>query len=182
MTEHDKLLYKKYKYYGFNENVTTLGIMKPIYDKETYTIKVNMHSFKYCKFEGFYLIRFHSYYLNKLKETMIYYGKDYSSLQNKLYNLYNNLYFGHSRKYLYSKKAIIDEYCSVYDDFQKINFIQRIPELTFNENPFCKKPIIDIKLSETEYKLLKKFLLKQLKFENVIKIEHFPKRGFISEV
>lgn len=33
MTEHDELLYKKYKYYGFNENVTTLGIMKPIYDK-----------------------------------------------------------------------------------------------------------------------------------------------------
>ena len=105
MTEHDELLYKKkYKYYGFNENVTTLGIMKPIYDKETYTIKVNMHSFKYCKFEGFYLIRFHSYYLNKLKETMIYYGKDYASLQNKLYILYNNLYFGHSRKHLYNKK------------------------------------------------------------------------------
>lgn len=33
-----------------------------------------------------------------------------------------------------------------------------------------------------EYKLLEKFLLKQLKFENVIRIEHFPKKGFISEV
>ena len=96
---------KKYKYYGFNENVTTLGITKPIYDKETYTIKVNMHCFKHCKFEGFYLIRFHSYYLNKLKETMIYYGKDYTSLQNKLYILYNNLYFGHSTKHLYNKKS-----------------------------------------------------------------------------
>lgn len=179
MTEHDELLYKKYKYYGFNENVTTLGIMKPIYDKETYTIKVNMRGFKYCKFEGFYLIRFHSYYLNKLKETMIYYGKDYASLQNKLYILYNNLYFGHSRKHLYNKKAIIDEYCSVYDEFQKIKFIQRIPsELLVDKNIFFK----DIKLSETEYKLLEKFLLKQLKFENIIKIEHFPKRGFLRRI
>lgn len=179
MTEHDELLYKKYKYYGFNENVTTLGIMKPIYDKETYTIKVNMHSFKYCKFEGFYLIRFHSYYLNKLKETMIYYGKDYASLQNKLYILYNNLYFGHSRKHLYNKKAIIDEYCSVYDEFQKIKFIQRIPpELLVDKNILFK----DIKLSETEYKSLEKFLLKQLKFENIIKIEHFPKRGFLRRI
>ena len=179
MTEHDELLYKKYKYYGFNENVTTLGIMKPIYDKETYTIKVNMHSFKYCKFEGFYLIRFHSYYLNKLKETMIYYGKDYASLQNKLYILYDILYFGHSRKRLYNKKAIIDEYCSVYDEFQKIKFIQRIPpELLVDKNIFFK----DIKLSETEYKLLEKFLLKQLKFENIIKIEHFPKRGFLRRI
>lgn len=33
-----------------------------------------------------------------------------------------------------------------------------------------------------ENKLLEKFLLKQLKFENVIRIEYFPKRGFISEV
>ena len=180
MTEHDELLYKKYKYYGFNENVTTLGIMKPIYDKETYTIKVNMHSFKHCKFEGFYLIRFHSYYINKLKETMIYYGKDYVSLQNKLYILYNNLYFGHSRKHLYNKKAIIDEYCSVYDEFQKIKFIQRIqqPELLVDKNILFK----DIILSETEYKLLEKFLLKQLKFENIIKIEHFPKRGFLRRI
>lgn len=179
MTEHDELLYKKYKYYGFNENVTTLRITKPIYDKETYTIKVNMHSFKYCKFEGFYLIRFHSYYLNKLKETMIYYGKDYASLQNKLYILYDNLYFGHSRKHLYNKKAIIDEYCSVYDEFQKIKFIQRIPlELLVDKNIFFE----DIKLSETEYKSLEKFLLKQLKFENIIKIEHFPKRGFLRRI
>ena len=33
-----------------------------------------------------------------------------------------------------------------------------------------------------ENKLLEKFLLKQLIFENVIRIEYFPKRGFISEV
>ena len=183
MTEHDELLYKKYKYYGFNENITTLGTMKPIYDKETYTIKVNMHSFKYCKFEGFYLIRFHSYYLNKLKETMIYYGKDYASLQNKLYILYNNLYFGrHLKQHFYCKKAIIDEYCSVYDYFQKIKFIERIPELTVNKYLLLENSIIDIKLSETEYKLLEKFLLKQLKFENIIKIEHFPKRGFLRRI
>ena len=59
MTTHDELLYKKYKYYGFNENVTTLGIMKPIYDKETYTIKVNMHSFKHCKFENVIRIEYY---------------------------------------------------------------------------------------------------------------------------
>lgn len=180
MTEHDELLYKKYKYYGFDENVTTLGITKPIYDKETYTIKVNMHSFKYCKFEGFYLIRFHSYYLNKLKETMIYYGKDYTSLQDKLFILYYHLNFGYPN--YHNVKEIIDEYCSVYDAFQKSKFIQRIRQLTVNNNPFYEKPTIDIKLSKTEYKLLEKFLLKQLKFENVIRIEHFPKKGFISEV
>ena len=28
-------LYAKYKYYGFDENVVTLGIMKSVYDKET---------------------------------------------------------------------------------------------------------------------------------------------------
>ena len=182
MTEHDELLYKKYKYYGFNENVTTLGITKPIYDKETYTIKVNMNSFKYCKFEGFYLIRFHSCYLNELKETMIYYGKDYSLLQDKLHILYNHLYFGRSTKHFCSKKATIDEYCSVYDEFQKIKFIQRIPELLVNKNLLFEYSTKDIKLSETEYKLLEKFLLKQLKFENIIKIEHFPKRGFLRRI
>ena len=179
MTEHDELLYKKYKYYGFNENVTTLGKMIPIYDKETYTIKLKAQYFNHYKFEGFYLIRFHSYYLHKLKETMICYGKDYSSLQNNLYILYNRLYFGHSTKYLYNKKAIIDEYCSVYDVFQKNKFIQSIPpELLVDKNLFFE----DIKLSETEYKLLEKFLLKQLKFENIIKIVHFPKRGFLRRI
>ena len=182
MTEHDELLYKKYKYYGFNENVTTLGIMKPIYDKETYTIKVNMHSFKHCKFEGFYLIRFKPRFLNELKSTMIYCEKDLTLLQNKLYILYRHLYFGHSPKYLYRKKAIIDEYCSVYDDFQKIKFIQRIPELIINNNTLFETCAKDIKLSETEYKLLEKFLLKQLKFENVIRIKHYHKRGFLKEV
>ena len=64
-------------------------------------------------------------------------------------------------------------------NFKKIKFIQRIPsELLVDKNILFK----DIKLSETEYKLLEKFLLKQLKFENVIRIEHFPKKGFISEV
>ena len=180
MTTHDELLYKEYKYYGFNENVTTLKLLKHIYDLPTNTVKVNMHIFKHCKFEGFYLIRFNSYYLNELKETMIYYGKDYTSLQDKLFILHYHLNFGYPN--YHNSKEIIDEYCSVYDTFQKSKFIQRIRQLTVNNEPFCKKPTIDIKLSETEYKLLEKFLLKQLKFENVIRIEHFPKRGFISEV
>ena len=180
MTTHDELLYKKYKYYGFNENATTLKLSKPIYDQATNMVKVNMHIFKHCKFEGFYLIRFHSHYLNELKETMIYYGKDYTSLQDKLFILHYHLNFGYPN--YHNGKEIIDEYCSVYDAFQKSKFIQRIRQLTVNNDPFCEKPTIDIKLSETEYKLLEKFLLKQLKFENVIRIEHFPKKGFISEV
>ena len=52
-------------------------------------------------------------------EDLILMGKDLTLLQNKLYILYKHLYFGRSTKYLYRKKAIIDEYCSVYDDFQK---------------------------------------------------------------
>lgn len=180
MTTHDELLYKEYKYYGFNENVTTLKLLKHIYDLPTNMVKVNMHIFKHCKFEGFYLIRFNSYYLNELKETMIYYGKDYTSLQDKLFILHYHLNFGYPN--YHNGKEIIDEYCSVYDAFQKSKFIQRIRQLTVNNDPFCEKPTIDIKLSETEYKLLEKFLLKQLKFENVIRIEHFPKKGFISEV
>ena len=30
MTTHNELLYKKYKYYGFNENATTLKLLKHI--------------------------------------------------------------------------------------------------------------------------------------------------------
>ena len=52
MTTHDELLYKKYKYYGFNENVTTLKLSKPIYDQVTNMVKINMHIFKHCKFEN----------------------------------------------------------------------------------------------------------------------------------
>ena len=103
-------------------------------------------------------------------------------LQNKLYILYKHLYFGRSTKYLYRKKAIIDEYCSTYDDFQKIKFIQRIPKLIVNNNLLFETRATDIKLSETEYKLLEKSLLKQLKFENVIRIEHYHKRGFLKGV
>lgn len=181
MTTHDELSYKKYKFYGFNENITTLKLLKPMYDQSTNMVKVNMHSFKHCKFEGFYLIRFKPCFLNELKSTMIYCGKDLTLLQNKLYILYKHLYFGRSTKYLYRKKAIIDEYCSTYDDFQKIKFIQRIPELIVNNNPLFETCATYIKLSETEYKLLEKFLLKQLKFENVIRIEHYHKRGFLKE-
>ena len=35
MTTHDELLYKKYKYYSFNENATTLKLLKHIYDLPT---------------------------------------------------------------------------------------------------------------------------------------------------
>ena len=180
MTTHDELLYKKYKCYGFNENVTTLNLSKPIYDLETNMVKVNMHIFKHCKFEGFYLIRFRSYYLNELKETMIYYGKDYTSLQDKLFILHYHLNFGYPN--YHNGKEIIDEYCSVYDAFQKSKFIQRIRQLTVNNDPFCEKPITYIKLSKSEYKLLENFLLKQLICENIIKIEHYPKRGFLRRI
>lgn len=175
---YDDRLYKKYKYYGFNENVNTLKLAKSIYDQSTNRVKVNMHSFKHCKFEGFYLIRFHSYYLNELKETMINYGKDFSSLRDKLFILKHHLNFGSPD---YDYKKVIDEYCSVYDVFRKNNFVQRIRESSISNDPFCKKPITDIKLSKSGYKLLEKFLLKQLKCENVIRIEHYPKRGFIIE-
>lgn len=183
MTEHDELLYKKYKYYGFNENVTTLGKMISIYDKETYTIKLKAQYFNHHKFEGFYLIRFNSYYLNELKETMIYHGKDYSSLRDKLYILHYHLNFGFPDYRGHDDyKKVIDEYCSVYDVFRKNNFMQIIRESSISNDPFCKKPITDIKLSKSGYKLLEKFLLKQLKCENVIRIEHFPKRGFLRRI
>ena len=183
MTTHDELLYKKYKYYGFNENVTTLKLLRHIYDLPTNMIKVNMHIFKHCKFEGFYLIRFNSYFLNELKETMTYYGKDYTLLHDKLFILYYHLKFGFPDYHGYDDyKKVIDEYCSVYDAFQKINFIQRILQLTVNNDSFCEKPITDIKLSKSEYKLLENFLLKQLICENIIKIEHYPKRGFLRRI
>ena len=66
-----ELLYKKYKFYGFKENITTLKLLKPMYDQSTNMVKVNMHSFKHCKFKGFYLIRFNPCFLNELKSTMI---------------------------------------------------------------------------------------------------------------
>jgi hypothetical protein len=176
-------LYKNYKYYGNTENVTTLGLMKSVYDRATYTIKNKIQYFNYCKFEGFYLIRFNSYFLNELKETMIYYGKDYTSLQDKLFILYYHLNFGFPDYHGHDDyKKVIDEYCSVYDAFQKIKFIQRLPELTMRHDMFCENLITDIKLSESEYKLLEKFLLKQLKHKNIRKIEHYPKRGFLRRI
>lgn len=75
MTTHVELLYKKYKFYGFNENITTLKLLKHTYDQSTNMVKVNTHYFKHCKFEGFYLIRFKPCFLNELKSTMIYCGK-----------------------------------------------------------------------------------------------------------
>lgn len=176
-------LYAKYKYYGFDENVVTLGIMKSVYDKETYIIKNKVQHFNHHKFEGFYLIRFNSYFLNELKETMTYYGKDYTLLHDKLFILYYHLKFGFPDYHGYDDyKKVIDEYCSIYDAFQKINFIQRILQLTVNNDSFCEKPITDIKLSKSEYKLLENFLLKQLICENIIKIEHYPKRGFLRRI
>ena len=139
-----------------------------------------MRHFNRISFEGFYLIRFDSYFLNELKQTMIYYGKDYTSLRNKLFNLHYLLNFGNPDDYHY--KEIIDEYCHVYDNFQKIKFIRKIPELINCYDGFCENLTSDIKLSESEYKLLEKFFLKQLKCKNVKGIVHYPKRGFISEV
>lgn len=178
MTTHDDLLYKKYKYYGFGEDITTLKLSKSVYDQSTNRVKVKTQCFNHYKFEGFYLIRFNSYYLNELKETMINYGKDFSSLRDKLFILKHHLNFGSTD---YDYKKVIDEYCSVYDVFRKNNFIQIKRESSISNDPFCKKPITDIKLSKSGYELLEKFLLKQLKCENIIRIEHYPKRGFIME-
>lgn len=181
--KYDKdLLYKKYKYYGFAEDVTTLGLMKPVYDNKTGMIKNKFQYFNHCKFEEFYLIRFHSDFLYKLKDTMIYFGKDRKKLENNLFTLCYHLYIGHSNYNYYDLNKIIDEYCSMYDDFQKINFILRLPELTIYQDIVCKEPITDIRLSESEYKLLEKFLLKHLNLENITKIEHYPKRGFLRRI
>ena len=117
MTHDD--LYKKYKYYGFSEDVTTLQLIKPIYDRPTNMIKNKIQLFNHCKFEEFYLIRCHSEFLNELKihKDMVY-----------------------------------------------------------------MLPIVDIRLSKSEYKLLEKFLLKHLSLENVMKIEHYHKRGFLRRI
>ena len=128
MTIHDEILYKTYKYYdSFNEKVTTIKLSKPIYNNNptNMMVKFNMHSFKHCKFKGFYLIRFQPCFLNELNSIMIYCGKDFILLRNKLSILYDRLYFGYPTKYIYRKKAIIDEYCSIYNDFQKIKFIKK---------------------------------------------------------
>ena len=182
MDEKINDLYIKYKYYyGNNENVNTLGLMKSVYDQTTNTIINKIQYFNHCKFEGFYLIEFVSQFLDELKETMIFFGKKRQTLIEHLFILYYHLFIGRSRYKYHNVNKIIDEYCSMYDDFQKIKFIQRLPELTIYKDMFCVKPTV-IKLSETEYKLCEKFLLKQLKFKNVIKIEHYPKRGFLRRI
>lgn len=115
---------------------------------------------------------------------MIFFGKNRTKLENNLFILYYHLHFGNPGDYdYYNTNKLIDEYCSVYDNFQKINFIERIPALTVYKDIFCEEPIIDIKLSESEYKICEKFLLKQLNLliNNILKIEHYPKRGFIME-
>jgi len=182
--QHNDELYEKYKYYGFNEDVTTLQLIKPVYDQPSNMIKNKMQLFNYCKFEGFYLIRFHSEFLNELKETMIFFGKDRRQLENNLFIIYYHLCFGY-RNYSYSNmNEIINEYCSVYDNFQKIKFIQRLPELIVYRDTFCEKTFTDIRLSETEYKICEKFLLKQINplIDNIIKIDHYPKRGFLRRI
>lgn len=183
MDDHDNELYAKYKLYGFNEDVTTLQFIKPIYNQRSNTIENKIQYFNHSKFEGFYLIRFHTSFLNELKEIMTFYGKDHTSLYTILFILHYHLYFrpsDYNGDHVYRK--IIDEYCSVYDDFQKIKFIQRLPELTIYRPGPYENPITDIRLSKTEYKLLEKFLLKQLKFENIMKIERYPKRGFLRRI
>lgn len=181
---HNDKLYEKYKYYGIAENVTTLGLAKPIYNLQTNTIETKIQYFNHCKFEGFYLIRFYSSFLDELKETMIFFGKDRRQLENKLFIIYYHLKIG-VQDHIYSNmNEVIDEYCSVYDNFQKINFIQRLPALIVYRDMFCEKAITDIKLSEAEYKICEKFLLKQLNpnIDNILKIEHYPKRGFLRRI
>ena len=39
MTTRCELLYKKYKFYGFNENITTLNLLKPMYDHQLIWLK-----------------------------------------------------------------------------------------------------------------------------------------------
>jgi len=181
---HVDELYEKYKYYGFDEDVTTLQLIKPVYDQPTNMIKTKIQLFNHCKFEGFYLIRFRSEFLNELKETMIFFGKAHRTLQDNLFIIYYHLNFGYPQTSYNEVKKVIDEYCSIYDDFQKIKFIQRLPELTIckHEDIVYMLPIVDIRLSKSEYKLLEKFLLKQLKLENIKRIEYYPKRGFLRRI
>ena len=40
--QHNDELYEKYKYYGFNEDVTTLQLIKPVYDQPSNMIKNKM--------------------------------------------------------------------------------------------------------------------------------------------
>jgi len=177
-------LYEKYKYYTV-ENVNTLGLIKHIYELQTNTFKQKIQYFNHVKFEGFYLIAFDLYSLNELKEIIVYFGKDRISLIDKLLILYYHFHFGYPKYHGHydNINEILDEYCSVYDDLQKIKFIQKLPpELTFYRDRFLEKPYIDIKLTETEYKICEKFLLKQLKLGNIIKIEHYPKRGFLRRI
>ena len=177
MITYDNELYKKYKYYNATEKSNSVQLIRTSFDKENFSIKQSIQYYNYIKFKGFYIIRVHSNFLYELVKIMIYHGKDYTWLQENLFILRRHLNFGYPK---YNNKEIIDEYCFVYNSFQKINFIQRIQELTMiYQDVFCKNLIIDIKLSKSEYKLLEKFLLKQLKCENIIKIEHYPERGFI---
>ena len=50
---HNDKLYEKYKYYGIDENVTTLRLAKPIDNLPTNTIETKIQYFNHCKFEGF---------------------------------------------------------------------------------------------------------------------------------
>ena len=180
-------LYEKYKYYySIPENVTTLGLMRSVYDLATATIKNKIQYFNHCKFEGFYIIRFRTSFLKELRQTMIFFGKDQIQLKDHLFILHYHLQFGFPNYHSYyaTDEEIIDDYCSVYDDFQKIKFMQRLPELIIYQDMFCEKPITDIKLSEAEYKICEKFLLKQLNpnIANILKIEHYPKRGFLRRI
>ena len=181
---HDDELYKKYKYYGITENVTTLGLAKPICNLRTNTIKTKTEYFNHYKFEGFYLIRFNSNFLNELKETVIFFGKNHKQLEDNLFIIHYHLKIGYQNHGYPNMNEIIDEYYSVYDSLQKIKFIQRWPELIVYRDMFCEEIFTDIKLSEAEYKICEKFLLKQLNpsIANILKIEHYPKRGFLRRI
>lgn len=179
-SNHDLDLYKKYKYhYNATENVRILGVKKPIFNKLGVSVESTIQYFKHYKFEGFYIISFDTDFLTELKDAMLYFGKDRKKLENNLFILCYHLYIGYPNYSYYNANKIIDEYCSVYDDFQKINFIERIDRMIIRTDMCCKLPTTDFKLSESEYKICEKFLLKQFALENVRKIEHYPKRGFL---
>lgn len=175
------MLYKKYKYYNATEKTNTVKLLRNLYHKETFSVKQQVRTFNHTKFEGFYLIHFYSSYLNELKETMIFFNKDRELLEDKIYILYYHLKFGDPNNC--DANDIINEYCYAYDTLQKINFIENLPKLLLYKMS-SEDLITVIKLSEVEYKTCEKFLLKQLNpsIGNISKIEHYPKRGFITEL
>lgn len=182
---YDDELYKKYKYYNAIEKSNIIQLLRTSFDEKSFSVKQRIRYFNRINFEGFYLINFRSSFLKELIDTLIFFRKDHMQLKDNLFILYYHLQFGfpNYRGGRDSYKEIIDVYCSTYDNLEKIKFRQRLQELILYQDMYCEKPITVIKLSETEYKICEKFLLKHLNphIDNITKIEHYPKKGFIIE-